>query len=497
MTHESQQYVVHGRIDSLSSDGSGILRRPGLKTVFVPGALPGEEITAQIVLSKKNYQRAKLLDIVQASEDRSLARCQHFATCGGCQLQHLKSEKQPAIKRTWFMDACQRLGHWPDQALRILSEKLTVRPLPSWHYRRRVRLHYGPNASGSFVLGYALGSASELGSERPVRGRTSQRDPEILEIQECPILHPQLSACIPALMLALDQLNLSNRMALQIELTLVAKASAPSDTRDYFISLVAYREGRERSAIPKALEKALVAGLEKQGIRVLHPDIHGEVHPLDCSDLSEPKRPSPVFHLRGFVQPHIDAGKTYSDIIGDMTDCLSHAKNGPPLAKICAWDLYGGAGLFTSALLGKFGNSIRVTLVEQSPWSSLAAKELFTNENVDIRESDVQFFLQDFLATAPEARLWPDLIIADPPRSGLGSEVVKLLIEFSKQAKRNSIKSPVIIFVFCDPGACARDIGALLAAGFGIQDLVLIDAFAQTRHYECIVHVSFEKEQSV
>ncbi len=72
----------------------------------------------------------------------------------------------------------------------------------------------------------------------------------------------------------------------------------------------------------------------------------------------------------------------------------------------------------------------------------------------------------------------PEVIVADPPRTGLGAETTALLGE---------IRAPEIVYVSCDPATLARDLRGLLGAGYSIQGITLADLFPQTFHLETVV----------
>ena len=74
----------------------------------------------------------------------------------------------------------------------------------------------------------------------------------------------------------------------------------------------------------------------------------------------------------------------------------------------------------------------------------------------------------------------PDLVVVDPPRSGLGERVARLLA---------SVGAPRVIYVSCDPATLARDLATLLGAGYGVEQLHLVDLFPQTYHLESVVHL--------
>jgi hypothetical protein len=74
----------------------------------------------------------------------------------------------------------------------------------------------------------------------------------------------------------------------------------------------------------------------------------------------------------------------------------------------------------------------------------------------------------------------PDLIVVDPPRSGLGDRVAKTLA---------SLEAPRVSYVSCDPATLARDLIPLLAAGYRVEEVHLIDLFPQTYHLESVLQL--------
>lgn len=135
-------------------------------------------------------------------------------------------------------------------------------------------------------------------------------------------------------------------------------------------------------------------------------------------------------------------------------------------------DLYAGVGLFSLPLARKTG---RVTAVESS---SSAVNDLRFNAEragikLDVYRESVADFLDNFTET-------PDFVLADPPRAGLGKEVVRRLAE---------IRPRRITIVSCDPATLARDLTGLNAAGYHVGRMTMVDLFPQTFHIETIVEL--------
>jgi 23S rRNA (uracil1939-C5)-methyltransferase len=134
-----------------------------------------------------------------------------------------------------------------------------------------------------------------------------------------------------------------------------------------------------------------------------------------------------------------------------------------------ALDLYAGVGLFSRSLAQRFKN---VTAVESG---ESAFRDLL--HNLQDRVTAQHITVEEYLARL-ESR--PDFILADPPRAGLGKPVVKELAH---------IQAPHLAIVACDPATLARDLQGLLAAGYRIAKITLVDLFPQTFHLETVVQL--------
>jgi 23S rRNA (uracil1939-C5)-methyltransferase len=132
------------------------------------------------------------------------------------------------------------------------------------------------------------------------------------------------------------------------------------------------------------------------------------------------------------------------------------------------FDLYSGVGLFSAFMADSSG---RIIAVEESPW----ATEDFVNnldpfDNVDLYEASIEVAL-------PALSVRPQKVLVDPPRAGLGREVVEQLVA----------KSPDrLVYVSCDPATFARDAKMFIDAGYHLESVTPIDLFPQTYHIETI-----------
>ena len=120
-------------IQSLSHEAHGVGRHEN-KVVFVPGALPGEEVKVRLQKQQRHFSQGQLLSIDKASEHRVEPSCPHFSRCGACQLQHLATAEQLPYKQ-------ENLHQQLTRQLK-LSEIPWQAPIASegFGYRRRARL---------------------------------------------------------------------------------------------------------------------------------------------------------------------------------------------------------------------------------------------------------------------------------------------------------------------------------------------------------------------
>jgi 23S rRNA (uracil1939-C5)-methyltransferase len=133
-----------------------------------------------------------------------------------------------------------------------------------------------------------------------------------------------------------------------------------------------------------------------------------------------------------------------------------------------AVDLYAGVGLFSRNLAESFA---KVTAIESGASS-------FRDLEHNFGEGPVNAAVEDYLAGLDET---PDFILADPPRAGLGKQVVRELAR---------IRAPRLTIVSCDPATLARDLRGLIAENYRIEKITLVDLFPQTFHLETVVELS-------
>jgi len=168
------------QLTGMAHGGEALGRHEG-KVIFVPYALPGEEVLVEVVQDKGRYARARLLEVVRSSPDRVEPRCPHFGTCGGCQWQHVAYEAQLRFKEQILHDQLERIGGISKPPL-----KPSLGARDAWFYRNHVQFHLNEEGHLGFLT---------------LRGW------EVVAIEVCYIMHPLIEEVFRALDLAFPQLK--------------------------------------------------------------------------------------------------------------------------------------------------------------------------------------------------------------------------------------------------------------------------------------------------
>lgn len=172
----------------------------------------------------------------------------------------------------------------------------------------------------------------------------------------------------------------------------------------------------------------------------------------------------------GFWQAHRSGAQTYVDVVSRWFSTGALAVRPGDRA----WDLYGGVGVFASALAAMVGDTGAVDSVEMSRTATVeGATNLADLPRVDFHAGRVDRVARTLAA--------PDVVLLDPPRSGAGKEVLAVVTEAAPRQ---------VVQVGCDPAAFARDVRLLLDAGYRIDAMEAFDAYPLTHHLEAVALLS-------
>jgi 23S rRNA (uracil1939-C5)-methyltransferase len=408
--------------------GGSFLARDEGKAVFVPFVLPGEQARVQIVEDKprRGYAKAELVEVVTPAPERVMPRCPYFGPCGGCQYQHATYDAQLRIKQQVLRETLERGGVKPPEEISVLAAE-------PWQYRNRIRVGF------------------DCGGNPGYRGRRSHA---IVSIRECPIAAPAL---VEAALSAAEYFKQLPPASRPIELSLFCDAAETSLLASIF------------SAVPNRLPpNELLSGLLAHFPSLKGVELVEETEPQPRT-IAQSGAGSLTYCAGGFDY-RVDHG-AFFQVNRWLVDPFLHRVVGSHSGKL-AWDLFAGVGLFARQLAARFD---RVIAVESSPSAvaSLAAN-LAGSTGEPVPASTLDFLNRN----AAGAR--PDLIVVDPPRAGLGEEIVSAL---------GRVSAPALVYVSCDPATLARDLRGLLTDGYALESVLLVDLFPQTFHLESVVHL--------
>jgi 23S rRNA (uracil1939-C5)-methyltransferase len=406
--------------------GGAFLARVEGKAVFVPLALPGEQARVRVVEEKRGYATAEVEEIVTAAAERVAPACKHFGACGGCQHQHAEYEAQVEMKQAILRETLERGG------VRAPGEMAVLAGEP-WAYRNRIRLAF--DAEG-----------------RP--GYRGRRSHAVIAIEECPIAAPLLVRA------AFSAAELFRRFAV---LSRPAELSLFCDAAEDSMLASVFTDGAARVPLTDCFDALLPQIPSLRGVELV------EVHQNQPRTVARAGAESIAYRAAGF-EYRVDHG-AFFQVNRWLVDELVESVTGGLLGGL-AWDLFAGVGLFARKLAERFE---RVIAVEPSPAAIAALKENLKETNA----TAVKATTLEFLRGAAKGER-PDVIVVDPPRTGLGAETTELL---------GRIGAPEIVYVSCDPATLARDLRALVGAGYGIERITLADLFPQTFHLETVVRL--------
>ena len=430
----NKAFTLH--LTAIAHGGEALGRHEG-KVVFVPYAIPGETVRVEVVQEKARWARARLLEVLEPSPDRVEPPCPYFGPgrCGGCQWQHIAYPRQLSLKREIVRDQLARLGHLPDPPVRP-----TFAVGEPWAYRNHVQFSVDSQGRIGF---YVAGSR------------------EVIPVDRCLLLHPLLDELHDALELELPELT---RLSLR----------AGVATGDQMVILET-----KRDVVPE-----------------LEVDL-----PLSCV-LLRSREPPLILAGRSYIEEEV-AGRRYRVSAGSffqvntagaealVETVAAYLEPGPD---DCLLDAYCGVGLFGLALAERVAEVVGIEEDPDACFDFLWNAEAMGLENVTLIEGPVEEVLAAWVAAieAPSGVSLPndnqevapesfgkriDLAVVDPPRSGLGAEVVAALARLEPRR---------VAYVSCDPATLARDAQAFVQAGYRLADVQPVDMFPQTYHVESV-----------
>lgn len=425
----SGEPAIPASIRDLTHDGRGVADVDG-RRIFVPGALPTEQVLIRPRRRRRRFEEAELVSVVAPSASRVAPGCEYFGRCGGCAVQHLAYLAQVEFKQRVVADAFERIaGHSPEHWFPAVES-------PQWGYRRRAR----------------LGVKYVAGKERVLVGFRERAAPYVTDMQRCPVLAAPMGEALGELAAVIGQTSIKSRLP-QVEVAIGDERAA------IVLRVLDTPTAQDRAAFEAfGRRHALDVYLQPGGPGTAAP-LTGDSAPL-CYSLSE-------FGLRlefaptDFVQINAEINARIVAAVIEFARAGAHAR---------VLDLFCGIGNFSLPLAQL---AERVLGVEgEAGLVARAAHNAKRNriDNADFVTADLTVGGSAFLREQ-----W-DLVMLDPPRTG--AEVVVSELARSRPAR--------IAYVSCHPATLARDAKILIDAGYRLTAVRTFDMFPHTHHIEAM-----------
>ncbi|MEU7828693.1 MULTISPECIES: class I SAM-dependent RNA methyltransferase [unclassified Nonomuraea] len=409
-----EQASLELTVGPVAHGGWCVARHDG-RVVFVRHALPGERVIAEVTEETTRFLRADAVQVLEPSPDRVVPPCPYAGPgrCGGCDWQHATQEAQRGLKAAVVAEQLSRLAG--------IEREIVVEEVPGakdglgW----RTRVQFAARPSG------------ELGFRR-------HRSHDIEVVDACLIAHPEVEA------VGAEQREWQGASAVEVI------ASSTGDR-----AVVVRPRPRRSVTVPDLDAPASI--LLDQG--------KGHTVPRKGSGVLREQVGDREFRVAGsgFWQVHPGAAETLLDAV------LSYAA---PEPGEWALDLYCGVGLFAAGLAEGVGEQGAVFGLESEASAVRDARaNLRDLPQARVERGRVEEALDRFQIERA------DIVVVDPPRSGLGRDVVHRI---------TALESSRIVYVSCDPATLARDLAWFGDDGYGLVDLRAFDAFPMTHHVECV-----------
>ncbi|MGB0894561.1 MAG: 23S rRNA (uracil(1939)-C(5))-methyltransferase RlmD [Parashewanella sp.] len=422
---------INLNVSHLDHLGAGVARHNG-KVVFISGALPEEEVSAQLIEQKKNFAKAKLLKVVQPSAERTKPVCQHYGSCGGCDLQHASIDVQHKHKLAALQEQVSKSIPLTDVEVSSLVGE-------SWHYRRRAK----------------LATSFDQSSHKLQLGFRKLNSKAVAEIEHCPILDKSLLPVMEQLSACLNQLKAKKTLG---HIELISAEHGPF----VVVRITKKLNATDKSTLEDFASKYQV-NLLLQNNDGQFESLHGDEHiPSYLVTIPDQQSLELSFNIGSFVQVNADIN---NKMVVQAMQWLA-PKQGETII-----DLFCGMGNFSLPIAQAGANVIGVEGIDSAVEQARYNAKQNGIENTEFYSCDLSGDLsrQPWLIKA-------DKLLLDPARAGA----------FDCLQHLEKLDPKKVVYVSCNPASLARDTSVLISHGYQLQKLSMIDMFPQTHHIEAM-----------
>jgi len=417
---------VEVTLTGMAHRGPAVGRIDG-QVVFAFYGIPGERVKVQMERRRKKFLHARVVEVLEASPDRTDPHCQYYGACGGCQWQHVDYTAQVRLKKQTVTEHFARIGK------QTVAIDAVHTPSSPWEYR--------------------YGCEIALSREAGFRQRGSRR---VVEIENCAISHPLISKLLATLNAMIRDGKIPDLWGRNwVETRVIPQGE---DTR-----LALILEGVRNvdlEAEPKlgAVLKALATIPDAVSVSYRTPSGHVEPFAGEAIVGIELMGRTIQFPPGAFFQASVDM---LPAAIARMRALAAVQSDETVL------DLYCGVGIFGLYLAEDAQHVIGIEVDKQAIAAARQTAADWGLRNIDFWDLPAEKVTEDLPSV--------DIAIVDPPRTGMDPRVL--------HAVAGSAPSR-IVYLSCEPSTLARDAALLQDEGYRVERLELFDFFPQTYHIE-------------
>lgn len=447
--------IIKLKITSMTSQGSGVGKNEDGIVVFVPFCAVGDEIEAKILKVKKSYAYGKIERIINPSYFRITPDCDAFTKCGGCAYRHLNYNSEKEIKRRRVVDAVERIGGLKDIKIKEVVENKRLN-----RYRNKAQLPCRNSDTGVEFGFYAAHSH------------------RIIPLSDC-LLQPKLFKKVIGIT---EDFMLETAQSAYDETTGQGKLRHlyiryAEMTNQLMVCFIINGNGlKHEDVLVKTLKenipelKTVVFNSNKEKTNVILGSKNrtaygnGYIEDILCTKRF---RISPL----SFYQVNRAQAEKLYTIARDYAEL----KESDVLL-----DLYCGAGTIGLTMADKCKKLIGVEIIED------AVKDAYINAELN-KISNAEFICGDAEFAAKKLKndgIKPNVIVVDPPRKGLTSELIDTIVEMNPER---------IVYVSCDCETLARDLKQFNENYYSVKEITPVDLFSRTPHIECVCRIEKAK----
>ena len=470
------------KISDVAAEGKALAKVNDL-VVFVPWAAPGDVVDIQLTRRKNSYAEGRIIRFHRYAAERIEPFCEHFTVCGGCKWQHIPYQAQLRYKQKQVTDQLTRIGKiYPKEVLPIIgSEQQTF-------YRNKLEFTFSnrrwltieelsANADNP-ILDEGISVAAQSGD---ANARTTiqfnaagfhvpKKFDKVLDIRKC-WLQDDISNRIRLFIKDFCITNNYPFFDLRVQTGFIRTMTVRTSTSGEVMIIVVFYEDDavKRETLLNAVKATfpeissllyVINGKCNDTINDL--DVHtfsGKDHLIEkMDDLQFKVGPKSFYQTNSWQACRLYAiVREFAALTGRET----------------VYDLYTGTGTIAAFIADKALKVIGIEVLPEAIEDARANAALNGISNIVFFAGDMKNLLTaDFMETHGK----PDVIITDPPRSGMHDDVTDTLLAVTPKR---------IVYVSCNPATQARDL-ARLSARYRVSKIQPVDMFPHTHHVENI-----------